>query len=389
MELLLLWRWSTLVQATSDLIIAVFFVSLALSLRRRELGPWLGAWLFNLSALLVTIAYWLAQPVSSRTVAVFAGFGYVFGKTMFVALMVIGADRFRGRPYADSGFAKVAVVVALFAAVTAWAVHSTDQLGVIQETVIALAFGGGALRLLRSAGFGWVAVGFSLRAMLSVAAVACYGIQWVSGAPQPGTILAYFVASHSSFDTGAEWVIALGCLLATYRLIQRELSESNTELRTARDQMQQLLHRDQLTGVFNRRALPIMLAEARKVGATVLFFDLDHFKRINDELGHSSGDASLARFARALQASFRTDDQVIRYAGDEFVVVAQDMDPTAIATRVQSVREQLQHADALTPAISFSAGVAVLPPQGNPDAVLREADQAMYDAKARRQPVDA
>ena len=121
MELLLLWRWSTLVQATSDLIIAVFFVSLALSLRRRELQPWLAAWLFNLSALLVTIVYWLAQPVSSRTAAVFAGFGYVFAKTMFVALMVVGADRFRGRSYADSGFATVAVVVALFAAVTALA----------------------------------------------------------------------------------------------------------------------------------------------------------------------------------------------------------------------------------------------------------------------------
>lgn len=119
-----------------------------------------------------------------------------------------------------------------------------------------------------------------------------------------------------------------------------------------------------------------------------MFFGLDHFKRINDELGHSSGDASLTRFARALQASFRTNDQVIRYAGDEFAVVAQDMDPTAIATRVQSVREQLRYPDAQTPAISFSAGVAVLPPQGNPDAALREADQAIYDAKARRQPVD-
>lgn len=384
MELLLLWRWSTLVQATSDLIIAVFFVSLTLSLRRRELHPWLVAWLFNLGALLVTIAYWLAQPVSSRTVAMFAGFGYVFAKTMFVALMVIGADRFRGRTYADPVPVKVASVVVLFAALTALAAHSTDQLGVIQETVIALTFGGGALRLVRSPGFGWVAVGFTLRALLSISAVVCYGIQWFSGAPEPGTILAYFVASHSSFDTGAEWVIALGCLLATYRLIQRELSESNTELRTARDQMQRLLHRDQLTGVFNRRALPVMLAEARKAGATVLFFDLDHFKQINDELGHSSGDASLTRFARALQASFRTNDPVIRYAGDEFVVVAQDMDPTAIAARVQSVREQLRHPDAQTPAISFSAGIAVLPPQGNPDAVLREADQAMYDARARR-----
>lgn len=383
MELLLLWRWSTLVQATSNLIIAVFFIALALSLRRRELHGWLAAWLCNVAALLVTIAFWLLRP-ESRAMAIAAGGAYVFAKSMFVGLLILGTGAFRGHPAARSHYLRLATALAVLAATTASLVRSTNQLGVVQETVIALGFGAGALNLARNGGFGWVASGMAMRALLSVISIVAYGIQWRYGSPVPGSGLSYFVASHSSFDTGAEWVIALGCLLTTYRLIQHELTASNAELRHARDQMQQMLHRDQLTGVANRRALPAMLGEARAAGATVLFFDLDDFKRINDEHGHHAGDASLVRFAAVLQVCFRRDDRVVRYAGDEFIVIAQEIDADAIDARVQEVRDQLQEQDTSAPSIGFSVGVAVLSAQSDPDAVLREADLAMYRAKASR-----
>ncbi|MBB6182821.1 GGDEF domain-containing protein [Oleiagrimonas soli] len=379
---LLLWRWSTIVQATSNLIIAVFFIALALSLRRRELHAWLGAWLFNLGALGVTITYWIVRPESSwgRTLA---GIGYTFCKTMFVLLLIVGVSNFLARPARRNVYLKMTVIAAVFAIVVAYASRSLQALGLLQESMIALGFGAGTLYLLTQSGrFAWVTVGFGMRAALSLVSIYAYGSQIWSTPPTPGSALSIFVSAHSSFDAGAEWIIALGCLLTTYRLIQHELTTSNVELRTAQRKMQQLLERDQLTGVFNRRALPAMFDEARKTGATVLFFDLDDFKKINDVQGHHAGDASLTRFARALQESFRTGDRVIRYAGDEFVVVAQDMDLGAIETRVRNVREKVRLADADVPALRFSVGRAVLHPDGDPDHALREADQAMYDAKA-------
>lgn len=388
MELLLLWRWSTLVQAISNVIIAVFFIALALSLRRRELHAWLGAWLFDLGALLVTIAFWLLRP-ESRLMVLTAGAGYLFAKTMFVGLLVIGASGFRGRPASALRYRILTVTAAAFAIITACSIHSTDQLGVAQETVIALVFGIGAVHLLRLGGYGWVAAGMVMRAALSLVSVVTYAIQWRYGSPIPGSNLSYFVAAHSSFDTGAEWVIALGCLLTTYRLIQHELTDANAELRQARDQMQRMLHRDQLTGVANRRALPGMLADAREAGATVLFFDLDGFKKINDEQGHHIGDASLTRFAQVLEQAFRQDDRVIRYAGDEFIVLARDLDPFAVEARVQRVRQRLQEPDPSTPQIDFSVGMAVLSPRADPEQVMREADQAMYRAKSTRTPATA
>jgi hypothetical protein len=147
----------------------------------------------------------------------------------------------------------------------------------------------------------------------------------------PHRALGLFLASHSSFDTGAEWVIALGCVLTLYRTIQLELTQTNTDLLAAKEVLQELVDRDSLTGLANRRALPIILRESDTTGATILFFDLNDFKLINDSYGHQIGDDCLKRFARALQASFRPDDHVIRYAGDEFVVVAPGLDPDQLA----------------------------------------------------------
>src|ERR1700686_3079534 len=95
---LLLWRWSTLAQITSELMISVFFVVLARSVRRVEMRPWVWAWLANLAALLVTITFWFAQPKSPFAFIVLRG-NYFFWKTMFVVLLVAGVLSFvRRRP---------------------------------------------------------------------------------------------------------------------------------------------------------------------------------------------------------------------------------------------------------------------------------------------------
>src|SRR3954467_1397493 len=94
---LFLWRWSTTAQITSELMIAVFFVVLARSVRRVEMRPWIQAWLWNLVALLVTIIFWFAQP-KSRIAFMTIAFGYTLSKTIFSVLLVAGTWNFVRRP---------------------------------------------------------------------------------------------------------------------------------------------------------------------------------------------------------------------------------------------------------------------------------------------------
>src|SRR5947199_3425838 len=94
---LLLWRWSTTAQITSELMIAVFFVVLARSVRRVEIRPWIQAWLWNLAALFVTIIFWFAQP-NSRIAFMATVFGYTLSKTIFFVLLVAGTWNFVRRP---------------------------------------------------------------------------------------------------------------------------------------------------------------------------------------------------------------------------------------------------------------------------------------------------
>ena len=151
---------------------------------------------------------------------------------------------------------------------------------------------------------------------------------------------------------------------------------------------------DALTGLANRMLLPDRLRQGLKrlrrspglVG--VLMLDLDHFKVINDTLGHQIGDAVLVAAANRLQSLARPDDTVVRFGGDEFVVVVQSLkkasDLTAFADRiVTGLREpyQIAQEDIVT---TVSVGIAATSlPEHSPADLLREADLALYQAKDR------
>lgn len=144
---------------------------------------------------------------------------------------------------------------------------------------------------------------------------------------------------------------------------------------------------DSLTGLLNRRALfEVASSGTLPAGTAVVMFDLDHFKAINDRLGHAGGDVVLQRFAGHLRQATRSEDSCARLGGEEFCVVLPNLigrSPAAVAERVRVNFSADQIAIGNGTSATVSAGVAIAGIEGEPfEAVLRRADDALYKAKS-------
>jgi diguanylate cyclase (GGDEF)-like protein len=280
------------------------------------------------------------------------------------------------------------IAALLYSTVAAILLDTIDLIGVVQSTVLCILLAAAALRLLGASGkaLGWLCAGLGIRSLLALGEAVAYGMRIRGHGAAPGSAVGIYLSAQSSFDTAAEWLIALGCVLALYHRIQSELIAANGELTAAQQVLQQLADHDPLTGLANRRSVPAALAQAYGTGATILFFDLDDFKEINDRYGHHTGDEALRRFARAAQECFRPGDDVIRYAGDEFVVIARSIEPAALVDRIDALQRRLHEPGTEGPPIGFSVGWSYLPVGGEADHALKSADEAMYRQKfARRE----
>jgi diguanylate cyclase (GGDEF)-like protein len=160
-----------------------------------------------------------------------------------------------------------------------------------------------------------------------------------------------------------------------------ELRQYSRDLLDAQEGLRKPVDGDPLTGLANRRSLDEILRMVRPEGATLLFFDLDDFKQVNDWHGHQAGDDCLRTFATALAECFRETDVLVRYAGDEFLVVARGLDESSAEERIQLVRQRLRSSRGDGPVVTFSVGLSTLAAGGDPDAALKAADESMYRAK--------
>ena len=155
-----------------------------------------------------------------------------------------------------------------------------------------------------------------------------------------------------------------------------------------------LARRDVLTGLPNRlhlqKLLPRLMSRAHREGTrlALLYLDLDHFKNVNESLGHGSGDRLLTTMARRLRASVASHDVVVRMGGDEFVVIATllpDVEVVnTIAERIRSVLQVPLDLGGTPTSITPSIGISVYPEDGtDPEQLLKHADIALYHAKDR------
>ena len=186
-------------------------------------------------------------------------------------------------------------------------------------------------------------------------------------------------------------------------------SQAFNSLKRQEDRLRYLAYYDPLTNLPNRRSFNEQLvrilkrSQRRNSFAALMFIDLDHFKRINDSIGHGRGDRLLVEIAKRLTLELREDDainflgdevdaedgstEIARLGGDEFTVVLSDVPDTAhVESIARRILESLSAPIALqshNPVVTPSIGIAIYPMDGeDPDSLIRNADTAMYVAKA-------
>ncbi|MEI6621406.1 MAG: diguanylate cyclase [Actinomycetes bacterium] len=191
--------------------------------------------------------------------------------------------------------------------------------------------------------------------------------------------------------------VSLICVL--YNVVsQRDLQQINDQTRLlvhSEAELREQTIRDPLTSLFNRRyleeILPAELARANRQGLPlgVIIVDVDHFKQLNDTLGHAGGDAVLQNLGNLLTENVRASDIACRLGGDEFVLILPETSREVICERADDLLKCIRTSDQRLPLsdrsqVTASAGVAVFPDNGcTVVELLQAADSALYCAKSR------
>lgn len=175
------------------------------------------------------------------------------------------------------------------------------------------------------------------------------------------------------------------------REANKALNDKIEEISQLKDKLHEQAIRDSLTGLYNRRYLEDQVEELfsdrRRSHCSLLMIDVDHFKQVNDKLGHKKGDQVLQLLAKLLEDEFRADDLVCRYGGEEFLILLPGSCVQSAYQKAEWIRQRyaMLVGEAYPEVVgsSISVGIAAVPMHGDDfSTVYQYADQALYQAKA-------
>jgi diguanylate cyclase (GGDEF)-like protein len=190
---------------------------------------------------------------------------------------------------------------------------------------------------------------------------------------------------------GVMWLLGLTGLYAGYTGLRRRTKErdiAEEELRRVNAILESQATTDSLTGICNRRKflelLQAEIQEAKRYGVSLalIFFDIDHFKLVNDTCGHEAGDSVLQELARIVTGVIRQTDIFARFGGEEFVILVHNNDVRTGRELAEKIRSRVgQYRFPQASPVTCSFGVAQLYPDDTAETIIKRADEAMYAAK--------
>lgn len=214
------------------------------------------------------------------------------------------------------------------------------------------------------------------------------GAERADTAPPAGDVAT--IAGLSEADLTPKVRQALDMLMAEVQRMREELSQARHRI----NYLEKLADEDTLVPVANRRAFVremsrmVAYAERYGSGSSVLYFDINGFKEINDRFGHAAGDAALKQIAELLAENVRESDIVGRLGGDEFGVILAQASPEVAAEKAASLSALINgtplHWDGTSIDLSVSYGVYSFSGKEDAGEALQRADQAMYQQKQNR-----
>jgi diguanylate cyclase len=316
--------------------------------------------------------------------------GVWFGRTAsstaawFSVILLVGAGGFYAvvrsglsRRFADPALTMPQMVFAMQAIALGYLIDPHVRGALLVLVALVLVFGAFTLTPRRCRQLGWIAAG-------TLAGVMAFGASQDPTRFEPQIELIHFLFAVTVLPTISILAGQLSQLRIDHKLQRRALRE-------AMERLELLATHDELTGLPNRRYIHDWMAheEARssRIGAPLCLaiIDLDHFKRVNDTLGHSVGDQVLRVFTGAVGDVLRDGDVMARWGGEEFVLAMPDTTLTAGQIVLERLRAHMAQeatwVDCPLGRVTFSAGVTLQEPGQSLDHSAKLADDALYQAK--------
>ncbi len=374
-------RLSIAVQFAIVMCLFGYFLLLWQMVKLREVRLWTVAWLADGIALAAVFihAYSSIPPFGHRITLVL----YLAGKATFAILIVSGARRHL-RPGVEPEMSPLffSLFIAAWSLILGLAVPSLWQGQLAESALVALVFFWGGITVLRyprssvSRWLGW--------AMLVEGVLFLHSVALLVPALWGNEVGFAYLNYSSFFDAWAELMLALACIAVIADRREEMLQYANRELLQSQQRLSRLVDTDPLTNLSNRRSLRKVMDSVIETGGVFIFIDINNFKQVNDLFGHRVGDTTLQRLANLVVEQFRSGDHVIRWGGDEFLVVAPGLDQVNAKARVAAIREALKNPSGDCPPFSIAAGIAELAAGSDPAAALEEADRRMFAEKRDR-----
>jgi len=312
------------------------------------------------------------------TIPIFARHIYLAG-CIFIAIIDIFADKaktVKGRNIAVFLFC-IGINVFFFPAlyITSGGIHSAVAMYFIVGVILSI--------LLLN--------GKKLVAILTIESIV-YTATFAVSHFKPEVVTQFTVIKNERFPQ-----VALGCVLtglaigSVLRIMTKGFDDERTKADELIDKLEDLTTRDALTGSYNRRFLMSYVddcIERIKSGElntfSIIMYDLDHFKHVNDTYGHIAGDEVLKSFADILRSSMRSADIVARYGGEEFIIVMPTAEEITAFRRAEQIRAKLESSalyEDIKEIITVSGGIASYDPSLSIEAMIEKADKNLYLAK--------